>query len=388
MSQPAPYSLEESQLHKILVSTNRLQELPAVSLVLSMVFNALVVGWVWSSQSPSAGSAAGALLLMASLTNWALLWLLPRTGRSFGPDKPSALALTLVLTLVLVLIGFFTAAPTALIVAAITVAIVTLAAVYATWIEPFRLGLTRQTLTMGGATTDATSLRLLHVGDLHLERETARERKLNALIEQLKPDIILFSGDFVNLSYTWDAQAKADIRRVIGAWHAPLGVYCVPGTPVVEPIPRVLEFVEGLDNLTLLTNRWKTIEMPGGSVHIFGHITTHDLPTDRRSLEETQFPADDGLKIMLTHAPDIAPEAAAAGFDLYLCGHTHGGQIRLPLIGAVFSSSHLGKRFIIGRYQEGQMTLYTTRGIGMEGLGAPRARFLCPPEIVLWEIRF
>jgi predicted MPP superfamily phosphohydrolase len=385
MSETAPYSLEESQLHKILVGTNRLQDLPTYNLAALMALNALVVGWVWASHSPEVGIAAGALLLAASLSNWALLWLLPRTGRSFGPEKPSALALTLLLALVLAIIGFFATAPTALIAALLAAVGVTLAVFYATWIEPFRLGLTRQTLTKSGA--NAVSLRLLHVGDLHLERETARERKLNALIEQVKPDLILFSGDFVNLSYTWDAQAKEDIRRVIGAWKAPLGVYCVPGTPVVEPLPRVLEFVEGLDNLSLLPNRWKTVETEGGSIHIFGHITTHDLPTDRKSLEEAQFPPGDGFKVILSHAPDVAPEAAAAGFDLYLCGHTHGGQIRLPLIGAVFSSSHLGKRFIMGRYQVGTMTLYTTRGIGMEGFGAPRARFFCPPEIVLWEIQ-
>lgn len=389
MSQPSPYSLEESQLHKILVSTNRLQELPATGLALLMIFDATIVGWVWLHLSPFAGIAAGTLMLVASLTNWALLWLLPRTGRSFGPDKPSALALTLILALVLALIGYFASAPTALIVAALVAAAITLAVYDATWIEPFRLGLTQQTLTKANATPNDVPLRLLHIGDLHLERETSRERKLNALIVQVKPDVIVFSGDFVNLSYTWDAQAKADIRKVIGAWHAPLGVYCVPGTPIVEPLSRVLEFVQGLDNLTLLPNRWATIETPMGVFHIAGHITTHDLPTDRQSLSElAQISPGDGFKTLLTHAPDIAPEAAAAGFDLYLSGHTHGGQIRLPLIGAVFSSSHLGNRFIMGRYQLGKMTLYTTRGVGMEGYGAPRARFLCPPEIVLWEIRF
>lgn len=94
-----------------------------------------------------------------------------------------------------------------------------------------------------------------------------------------------------------------------------------------------------------------------------------------------------GLKLLLTHAPDIAPDADALGIDLYLCGHTHGGQIRLPLIGALASASHLGKRFVMGRYEMVNATVYTSRGVGMEGLGAPRARFLCPPEIILWEIQ-
>jgi predicted MPP superfamily phosphohydrolase len=69
--------------------------------------------------------------------------------------------------------------------------------------------------------------------------------------------------------------------------------------------------------------------------------------------------------------------------DLYLAGHTHGGQIRLPLFGAVFTASAYGKRYEQGHYSVGDTTLYVSRGIGMEGMGAPRARFLCPPEIVV-----
>lgn len=381
----AAQALEESLLHKLLVGSNRLQELPAAAIAALLLANALLVGWLWLHLSPQAGAGAAAVQLGASALNWGLLWGLPRAGRSYGPDKPSALALTLALALFMVIAGFFATAASALIAAVGAAAALTLVVFYATWIEPFRLGATRQTLRLEAA--NAPHLRLLQLGDLHLERETGRERQLQALIDQLQPDLIVFSGDFVNLSYTWDATALADIRRVIARWRAPLGVYCVPGTPVVEPLPRVLEFVQGLDNLTLLTNRWASVAAPGGALHILGLVTTHDLPTDRRALAEQLASAPpDGVRLLLSHSPDLAPEAAAAGFDLYLCGHTHGGQIRLPVVGALFSSSHLGNRFIMGRYQVNDMTLYTTRGIGMEGLGAPRARFLCPPEIVLWEI--
>jgi predicted MPP superfamily phosphohydrolase len=88
----------------------------------------------------------------------------------------------------------------------------------------------------------------------------------------------------------------------------------------------------------------------------------------------------------LYHTPDLAPVAAAQGVDLQLSGHTHGGQVRLPFFGALFTSSLYGKKFEAGRYQVGALTLYVSRGIGLEGKGAPRARFLCPPEMILWEI--
>jgi hypothetical protein len=72
--------------------------------------------------------------------------------------------------------------------------------------------------------------------------------------------------------------------------------------------------------------------------------------------------------------------------DLYLCGHTHGGQVRMPWYGAVLTSSSLGKRYEMGEYVEQNTRLYISRGIGLEGLSAPRLRLLCPPEIVLWEL--
>jgi hypothetical protein len=77
------------------------------------------------------------------------------------------------------------------------------------------------------------------------------------------------------------------------------------------------------------------------------------------------------------------PEAARHGIDLYLCGHTHGGQVRLPGFGAILTSSQLGKRYEMGLYREGQTSMYVSRGVGLEGLSAPRVRFLAPPEITL-----
>jgi predicted MPP superfamily phosphohydrolase len=77
------------------------------------------------------------------------------------------------------------------------------------------------------------------------------------------------------------------------------------------------------------------------------------------------------------------PQAIEHGIDLYLCGHTHGGQVRLPVIGAVLTSSRLGRRYVMGHYHEGRTHLYVSRGVGFEGLGAPRVRLFCPPEITL-----
>lgn len=371
-------------MHHVLTGAAALQALPAAAVAFSLVLDAALVGVFWlSREETSAALLAAFAVLLANVVNWLLLLQLPRRGRSFGPDKPVALALGAALALIAALLGLLGAsiAFTVLVVVAVSAT-----AYYATWVEPFALGLTRERFEAKNWSGD-TPLRLMHIADIHVERTSPRERELNAMIAHFKPDVIVFSGDFVNITYTDDAQTKADIRAIIGEWQAPLGVYCVPGTPVVEPLSRVMEFVQGLPNLDLLANRWVTIDASGGALHILGMVTTHDLKTDREALARMMQTAPaGGVRLLLVHSPDIGPEAAEAGIDLYLCGHTHGGQIRLPVFGAILTSSQLGKRFEMGRYQVGNMTLYTSRGVGLEGHGAPRARFLCPPEVILWEI--
>lgn len=374
--------LEHTPLHTLLVLTNRLQALPVVLMVLVIVFNAALVWIIWRDRPDGLLTLAG--FSIAAAANWLLLLLLRLTGRSYGPDKPSALALAALFMVVLNALGLL-AAPWWI--GWLALAALTAVVVYSTWIEPFRLGVTTQTYTTPKWSAAAPPLRLLQIGDIHVERITPRERRLNQLITELAPDVIVFTGDFVNLSNTHDPAAEAAIREIIGQWRAPLGVYCVSGTPLVEPLDRVKDFVRGLDNLKLLPNQWLTINTPGGALNLLGLVVTHDMDKDRALLHKLLLTApQNGLHVLLMHPPDIAPEANEGGIDLYLCGHTHGGQIRLPLIGPIFSSSHLGNRFIMGRYELGTTTLYTARGVGLEGLGAPRARFLCPPEIVLWEI--
>jgi len=378
-------SMDDNLIHTLLVGSNRLQALPAVIVALMIAALSGVVYALWSvTSSPADGLAVTLIYGAMSLLDWLGLWLLPRLGHSYGPERPSALALAILRVLVVLLIGLI-ALPWWI--AATFSMVLSLLAFYATWIEPFNLGVTVEQLL-----TDkwpvGTKLRLLHIADIHIERITRRELKLNALIKELQPDMIVFSGDFVNISYKDDHFTEAAIRNLIGAWSAPLGVYCVPGTYTVETPERVKDFTRGLDNLRLLLDEWVTIEVGGSAVDLLGMVTTHVLETDRAKVTLfSRFTDDEGVKLMLTHAPDVAPEASAGGFDLYLCGHTHGGQLRLPLIGAIFSGSYLGRRFVMGRYDLDKMTLYTSRGVGLEGLGAPRARFLCPPEIILWEIK-
>jgi predicted MPP superfamily phosphohydrolase len=91
------------------------------------------------------------------------------------------------------------------------------------------------------------------------------------------------------------------------------------------------------------------------------------------------------LTIFAYHYPDQVAAAVRRGVDLYLAGHTHGGQVALPFYGALTTSSKLGKTYEAGLYRAGRTWLYVNRGLGMDG-GLPRVRFCARPEVTVIEI--
>ncbi len=316
------------------------------------------------------------VLWLFYLGDWVLLALLPRFHKSYGPPKPSGLILA-----GLRMLFAFLPFPWGW----ISQVAGTLLVVYGFWIEPHGIRVTRQKL-VSPKLKPGRPVRLLHLGDLHIERITARERQLSRLIAELKPDIIIFSGDIINLSYLEDPLAWEHAREILSTWKAPAGVYAVSGSPAVDLAHIFPGLVEGTP-LTWLEEDCLTVEANGQAINVAGLTCSHRPFVDGPKLEALTAQMDGRFTILAYHTPDLAPNAANTGsIDLQLSGHTHGGQIRLPGYGALFAASLYGKRFESGRRQVGDMTLYVTRGIGLEGKAAPRVRFLCPPEIILWEI--
>lgn len=309
------------------------------------------------------------------LLDWLLLDLLPKMGQSYGPPKPP----TLILAVLRAPLGLL---PLPL--AAAAQVIGTLLVIYGFWIEPHRLQVTYQKLH-SPKLKNKEPLRLLHLGDLHIERITRRERRLLKKIEELHPDLILFSGDVLNLSYLDDPKAWEDARQVLSQLKAPLGAFLVTGSTAVDQEQNMPALLKDLP-LQWLQDQKVALTIQQDSIEIIGVRCTHRPFDDGPRLQALLRQPSEHLRILLYHTPDLAPVAAPFGVDLQLSGHTHGGQVRLPWYGALFTGSLYGKRFEAGRYQVDDMTLYVTRGIGMEGAGAPRVRFLCPPEMTLWEL--
>lgn len=319
-------------------------------------------------------------LWAAFIVDWVLLAALPRFNRSFGPPQPPLLLLAVMRAVVAALTVSLPALN--LLLQILGIALV----VYGFWIEPHTLRLTRQSLC-SPRLPRGTSFRLLHLADLHIERITQREEVLNRWINELKPDLILFSGDILNLSYLKDPQAQADARRILAEWRAPLGVFAVSGSPAVD-LPEIFQhLIEGLP-IQRLDNTVIRLPLAGGHMELVGLTCSHNPAIDAPLLENLLCGCDpDIFRVLLYHSPDLAPNAARLPIDLMLSGHTHGGQVRVPGFGALITGSLYGKHFESGRIIMNRLVLYVSRGIGMEGAFAPRVRFLCPPEIVLWDLQ-
>jgi len=95
---------------------------------------------------------------------------------------------------------------------------------------------------------------------------------------------------------------------------------------------------------------------------------------------------EDRFNILLYHMPDLIEDVNDLGVDLYLCGHTHGGQVALPWYGALITFSKFGKKYESGLYRVGETRLYVNRGLGFEPRPAPPVRFCARPEIAVFDL--
>lgn len=337
------------------------------------------------------------IILGAAALDYLFLVGLPAAGLSFGPVGSSWLFLAVARLLVdagllLALAVLFRLkpapppvrhrVPVSLLAAAN--AFILGAMVWSMAVEPFWLTTTRLNLP-GPPAENGRPLRIVHLTDIHVERITRREVDLIAQVASLQPDLILMTGDYPNIDYNTDVQTLQDTRKVLVQLHAHYGVYAVPGSPPVDIPPALAAIFQGT-SIVLLQDELRRLPLPGGELALLGIAnSTHARDAGVLAGLARQVPLGD-YTILLYHTPDLAAEARQAGVDLYLAGHTHGGQVRLPFYGAVITMSRFGKTFESGRFELGATTLYVSRGIGMEGLHLPRLRLLCPPEIVYIEL--
>lgn len=218
------------------------------------------------------------------------------------------------------------------------------------------------------------------ISDVHFGRfnnAAAGHAAVDALVG-LHPDLIVLTGDLVS------RLGPAEVRLIqdeFSRLSAPLGVYAILGNHEhwLDPDGAVRALRRA--GLTVLRNANATMERGSDRLYLAGVDDVWEKQNDLSSAL-SGVPSD-ACVILLAHEPDFADVASKdARLVLQMSGHSHGGQVRLPMLGAVHLP-HLARRYPAGLYQVGAMHLYVNRGIGVV---APAVRINCRPEVTLIEL--
>lgn len=264
-------------------------------------------------------------------------------------------------------------------------AAVTTAAAYPTVLEPRWLELTRTAVALGKGAGDP--LRLLQLTDLHASWAVPWSLIDHAVTLGLgaRPDVICLTGDFVTHQADLDVARYAAILRRLsevaptfavlenhdgGSWAAARRGYADH---------RVVERILDDGGIQLLHNRWVSVPVRGSAVTLIGvgDLWSGELDAVRafRSVGAA------GPRVLLSHNPDSKLALDAYGWDLMLCGHTHGGQVMIPFQGTRYAPVE-DRRYVSGLNPYDGRLIYTSRGVGSLG----SVRFRCRPEVTVLEL--
>jgi uncharacterized protein len=236
----------------------------------------------------------------------------------------------------------------------------------------------------------ADPLRILHLSDLHVVRNDPAKAAFLSSLEP--PDVLVVTGDFLG-----EPQGVETAVEALGPLTGRVASYFVLGSnDYFAPQPlnytwyfrrgrpfrkgvrgRAADLVAALEALGWehLRNRRTALRTGGTRFEVLGlddpHIERHDLRVGTRSDPEA-------FGLAVVHSPDPAPELAALGYRLIVTGHTHGGQVRMPLVGALVTNSAVPTRLCMGMSRLGPALMHVSPGLGTSKY-AP-FRFLCRPE--------
>lgn len=259
-------------------------------------------------------------------------------------------------------------------------------ALYATDYERHNLEVTHHTIKLPRLPKALDGLRIVHLTDLHYRHfaETSYLRKVVAKVNELAPDLVLLTGDFASKLTFGSRRRSAELSQpeaaLLDGIHCPHR-FAVLGNHDHMVGPRVIARALEAHGFPVLQNRYLPFEHNGAGLWIAGVQSALKGSPDLDAAVPPQLQNSHDPVILLAHEPDFADRAAAhGGIDLILSGHSHGGQVRVPFLGAPKLPA-MGRKYVQGLYAlAGGTQLYVSRGIGAMNLPL---RFLCRPEIAV-----
>lgn len=220
-------------------------------------------------------------------------------------------------------------------------------------------------------------LTLLHISDLHLDMNADFPRALSAVVRELEYDVCVLTGDY---RYRTAGSCKPAVAALTELRHHLSGpVYAVLGN---HDSIRMAPAIEALD-IRLLLNEHAVIERDRARLYLAGVDDPHFYRADDLARAASGIP-EDAPSVLLSHSPELFLQAAHVGFDLMLCGHTHGGQISLPGGLPLTLNANCPRRYGRGAWRHGHLQGYTSVGAGSSIVDV---RFNCRPEVTLHRLR-
>ncbi len=212
---------------------------------------------------------------------------------------------------------------------------------------------------------------ILHISDTHVDISQRAMLRLHELVVGLQYDICVLTGDFRGKTFGPYDPALKGMAKLVGQLRQP--IFGVLGN---HDTIQMLPGMEAM-GIRMLQNECEMIKRGDQSIYLAGIDDAHYFRVDNIEKAASEIP-DDAFAILLSHTPEIYRQAAHAGFDLLLSGHTHGGQICLPGSIPITLDSALPRRMGAGAWHYGDMIGYTSVGAGSSVVAV---RYNCPPEI-------
>ena len=217
--------------------------------------------------------------------------------------------------------------------------------------------------------------RILHLSDLHIDGVPGLTGALCDCIREVPVDLCVLTGDYRFHAHGPCHAVYPRMEKLLSAVQSRRGVLGILGNHDEADMAIAFEQL----GIRMLVN--ESIELESG-LWATGVDDAHYYGCD--DLSESLHPVPpDAFKLLLAHTPELYAEADQAGIDLYLCGHTHAGQICLPRVGAAFLNACCPRTFTRGKWQHGRTQGFTTAGAGCSVLPV---RYNCPPEVALIEL--
>ena len=255
---------------------------------------------------------------------------------------------------------------------------------YAQFVEPYELQVEHATVRLAESRAGESPVTIGVLSDIQMQRVGEHEREAVRTLMSHAPDVILLPGDVFGGTGAAFAGALPEVQQLLSLLHAPGGVWIVPGD---------CDGHRGFDAVTLGTDarilRDEEVEITvrDRTIRLLGLEDFDEPGPVLRDFEDR--PGRDDVRIVLSHRPKVVQRLRPGSrVDLVVAGHTHGGQVALPLVGPLFTSSPLPREVGAGGLHElDHRRVYVSRGVGLEGGQAPRIRFLVPPEVSLLTLR-